>query len=684
MKILPGKAEGGGPQLLDLLLSGASSCVAVYAAGVSLASDPNAFFFALLVLVGTLVSVLMVLVVRRRTVLGLDTLGYLGAAVVALFAIEALNAVNPEPIFTGPLQTAGILCWMLALGSAFVWRDQTMLFQAVPAVALFGLVGCYDTFRASVIYFFAFLVFQATLMSRAHGRAMLRQAQLSGRDTGEMVEMRRGPWRWMAGPEWALASALTIVLISVVGAPLLRQSARGFSGLVRYTPPLPQSSQAGPTGAAMSTTRVGLGPRSLSDAPVLRVTLPEPLYLRSFIYGDYVNGAWNSRAPEDRLGDDRIARAAALERSKNRKEINFVIEPLALAGGAVPVPGEVIRTFGNRGSYSFNIGGSMSLHADAPYPPLQGLSKVYDGGERLTSTDTRIAELEPEYLQTNNTPREVAALAKQVTKNARTDYEAALAIKSAIESRARYNLDAGATPTGKDPVSYFLFESQEGYCDLFASSMTLMARSVGLPARYVVGYYPFEDTKDDHGRFIVRQKDAHAWCEIFFDSAGWVVFDATEGADFADGSGPGSSHSKSFWTSPWFTIPLGIIVFGTSALFLFVRAKSYRLFRRSPAFAQLLAKRQQLKLRGRIGKEYTRFEAELRSVIKRPRGFAETIGEYTASAREKLGPVGSLADDVSTTFAAVLYSAPNVDPKSPDQLRQQVNEFRAKRRRAGK
>ncbi|HTQ11826.1 MAG TPA: hypothetical protein VMI31_17320, partial [Fimbriimonadaceae bacterium] len=192
---------------LDLLLSGVSSSLAVYAAAASLASDKNATFFMWIVLVGTGVSSVVVWLAGDSKFILADTTAYTVAALTAIVGIATLNSLVPDPIYTGLLLWPGVLSWMLVLGSFTVWRDQTMLFQAVPSIALFGLVGCYDTFRASVVYFFIFLICEAILLSRAHGRAMLRQARSSGAEALEMSVMRRGPWRSMAGPEWALASA---------------------------------------------------------------------------------------------------------------------------------------------------------------------------------------------------------------------------------------------------------------------------------------------------------------------------------------------------------------------------------------------------------------------------------------------------------------------------------------------
>ncbi|MFI5387712.1 MAG: transglutaminase family protein, partial [Fimbriimonadales bacterium] len=567
-------------QPIDLILSGISSAVAVYAAGASLSSDKNAQFFVWVVLVGTLCSSLTVRLMGKTRLVYADAIAYTFAATIAAFGISSLNQVVPESIYSGMLLMPGVLSWMLALGSFAVWRDQTMLFQAVPAVALFGLVGCYDTFHDSVIYFFVFLICQAVLLARTHGRLMLRQARSSGVEALEMSVMRKGPWRWMAGPEWALGSALTIVLVSVIGAPILRESAKSFSGLVKYTPPVSPLVQASSSVAAAGGVRIGTGPNTLRDNPVLRVTIPEPMYLRASVYGRYEHGAWMH--PVHYVNQDSTV---PIELGKadidNPVRFAFRVEPIEIHNSIIPVPGEVLSLAGeSNGAFSRNNVGSFYPLVDPPFPPLEGQS-IASGKSTTEEADSRIVERQPEYGETDAIPDDVAALAQRVTRGSRTDFHKAMAIQNTIERIAKYNLKAEKTPEGEDPVSYFLFKSKEGYCDLFASAMTLMARSAGLPARYVTGYYPFSDNRDMDGRYMIRQRDAHAWCEILFKGRGWVVFDATEGAVQVDGGELGSANDRSFWQTGWFLILTGFIGGGGALYGFYVAIGRFRRYRAS-------------------------------------------------------------------------------------------------------
>ena len=92
--------------------------------------------------------------------------------------------------------------------------------------------------------------------------------------------------------------------------------------------------------------------------------------------------------------------------------------------------------------------------------------------------------------------------------------------------RTTYSIDAPLAPTGVDVVDHFLFVSRQGWCEQVASSLVVLARLDGIPARLATGFVP-GDRDPITGQFTVREKDAHAWAEIWFPEVGWVDFDPT-------------------------------------------------------------------------------------------------------------------------------------------------------------
>src|ERR1700722_15868826 len=133
------------------------------------------------------------------------------------------------------------------------------------------------------------------------------------------------------------------------------------------------------------------------------------------------------------------------------------------------------------------------------------------------------------YLQlpTEIDPR-IAALARSATQRVSTPYDKAATLESFLKTKYNYTLDLTGNP-GKDPLAHFLFETRAGHCEYFASSMTVMLRTLGIPAREVNGFLPGE-YNELGGDYIVRASDAHSWVEAYFPGSGWIVFDPTPDA----------------------------------------------------------------------------------------------------------------------------------------------------------
>jgi len=122
-------------------------------------------------------------------------------------------------------------------------------------------------------------------------------------------------------------------------------------------------------------------------------------------------------------------------------------------------------------------------------------------------------------------PERVRTLAADLTADAPSAYDQALALESYLRSYP-YTLDLPDPPESGDMVDYFLFDLQRGYCDYYATSMVIMARSVGLPARLAVGYATGSyDAETD--AYHVTLAEAHSWPEIYFSGFGWIPFEPT-------------------------------------------------------------------------------------------------------------------------------------------------------------
>ena len=125
--------------------------------------------------------------------------------------------------------------------------------------------------------------------------------------------------------------------------------------------------------------------------------------------------------------------------------------------------------------------------------------------------------------------------ALQSLPSARRDpLDEALALRNWVSQRCIYSLTPPPIPEDDDHVRVFLSDERRGYCDMFASSLAILCRTAGIPARLATGFAPGDPAGDG---FNLRSEDKHAWTEVYFPGTGWVALDATAGAT-TDGSVP--------------------------------------------------------------------------------------------------------------------------------------------------
>ncbi|HZU30902.1 MAG TPA: DUF3488 and transglutaminase-like domain-containing protein, partial [Candidatus Angelobacter sp.] len=191
--------------------------------------------------------------------------------------------------------------------------------------------------------------------------------------------------------------------------------------------------------------------------------------------------------------------------------------------------GSVFNTHPAEGSMGANdaetpqIIGTYYAEADTRNPERL----VRDSNSR--SYPSHIATL---YLQKPRLDPRIADLARQITATSTSNYARAKAIEHYLQNNFGYTLQLPGLRE-PDPLAHFLFERKKGHCEYFASSMTMMLRTLGIPARIVNGFRGGE-YNDLTGSYIVREKNAHSWVEVYFPEYGWVTFDPTPGGSTVD------------------------------------------------------------------------------------------------------------------------------------------------------
>ncbi|NLY80639.1 MAG: transglutaminase domain-containing protein [Lysinibacillus sp.] len=137
------------------------------------------------------------------------------------------------------------------------------------------------------------------------------------------------------------------------------------------------------------------------------------------------------------------------------------------------------------------------------------------------------------YLQLPDTlPQRVIDLAKEIVDGKENDYDKARAIESYFGLNGfRYETEGVPVPgVDQDYVDQFLFESKIGYCDNFSTSMVVLLRAVGIPARWVKGFTGGElVASGELNTYQITNNDAHSWVEAYIPKVGWVPFEPTIG-----------------------------------------------------------------------------------------------------------------------------------------------------------
>lgn len=150
----------------------------------------------------------------------------------------------------------------------------------------------------------------------------------------------------------------------------------------------------------------------------------------------------------------------------------------------------------------------------------------------------------------------VADLATEQTRGLTTDFERALALEAFFrgEGNFRYSTDIDPGHRAEDLADWLLDPAspayRTGYCEQFSTSMAVMARALDIPSRVVLGFTPGQLLDD--GRVVVRDRNAHAWVELWLPTQGWVRFDPTPRGD---GVNPSTTGELGFDVTPYLDIP---------------------------------------------------------------------------------------------------------------------------------
>jgi transglutaminase-like putative cysteine protease len=274
------------------------------------------------------------------------------------------------------------------------------------------------------------------------------------------------------------------------------------------------------TGLSETMSPGDISSLSMSGAVAFRVSFdsgvpaPRDRYWRGLVLTGFNGRTWSSREP----GISRYARDE-IEPRGGRVDYEVTLEPTR-----------------QQWLFTLDMPTEWSLGREAFMGPQQQLARATPIDQRMvynvrSFTDYRVGrELPSTYrrwyaeLPEDSNPA-TAQLAQRMRTAAGSDRAYVDAVLAMLREEAFY-YTLEPPPLGKDPVDRFLFETRRGFCEHYASAFAVLMRSVGIPARIVLGYQGGE-INPLGGHLTVRQSDAHAWTEVWLDDAGWVRVDPT-------------------------------------------------------------------------------------------------------------------------------------------------------------
>ena len=327
-------------------------------------------------------------------------------------------------------------------------------------------------------------------------------------------------------------------------------AALGVAGLLTATVPLGGLAPLAGTGGSGLGLATGVNPIiDLGDdlrrgAPVTVLTYrssdADGEYLKLVDLVDFSGRSWSPAEgesdPEATL--DRLPAAPGVAEATDRRAVTTEIDVGALRSPYLPVPVPATRIEGlgdewevvDESGVTVRSGTTGTQGLDytvesAPVDPTRDQVVASSAGD-----DTAMAD----YLSIDGVPQSVIALASEVTADAPNDFDAAVALQDFFrDGDFTYSeetpVDQGYDGSGLEAVQTFL-EVRSGYCVHFASSMAVMARTLGIPSRVAVGFLPGESTGfGAEAERRVSSDDLHTWPELYFEGLGWVPFEPTVG-----------------------------------------------------------------------------------------------------------------------------------------------------------
>ncbi|TQJ31340.1 DUF3488 and transglutaminase-like domain-containing protein [Microbacterium sp. SLBN-146] len=435
------------------------------------------------------------------------------------------TALDEITVGAAPLEATPALSFLIvaALGILTIVVDHVVLTARMPLLASVGILAVSLIPAIAVprgIDVMAFLLLAAALL-------FLLRAETRSREDAPA----RAAERSAGVPATAVGIAAIALVVTLVATPALPQ-------------PFARTG-TGPGGGPGIDASLQLGDDLRRPEPVevlrVRSSQTDAPYLRATTLSRFDGAVWlPDRVRTVPLDSEFGLGALGIAEDIRMVDTTTNVDVVDLASVWAPIPYPAVEVSGLDGRWAavpYNRtvvsqsgstqGQSYEVVASVPRPTLEQIRATQaDAADIFDDAKSLPAEV----------PSIVAELAAEVTAETTNDYDALIAMQRWFRGgEFRYSLDApvedGFDGTGAEAVAEFL-EVREGYCIHFASAFALMARTLGMPTRIVVGYLPGVATQERIGDQLVYSVSSsllHAWPEVYFQSVGWIGFEPTAG-----------------------------------------------------------------------------------------------------------------------------------------------------------
>lgn len=440
----------------------------------------------------------------------------------------------------------GFFFLFLLLLSLLLYEEVVEKGRALPFLLLsFVWVGVLDTFflydgslPAVKLFVYTFLILAIQALRK---NALFFSTGRSGRDLFR----------------WSILLLTLLVTFSSIGF-LAPKAAPSWPDPVSFLQTLKESSPGGAggmqvTGYSRDDSRLG-GGFMQNEAVAFTATVDGESYPAHYWRGEskdtYTGFGWENALPErkESIPDGTIGFQFFDPRQLPVKEVqeNVVLErqnsTLLFTSGQTTSVYPTAQLKGKRTSLGVILDlNTLAVTTNVPFRRYESISmlpvidekRLIEISDRLAKGEIPYPDFTKPYLSLpEGLPQRVKDLAAKVVGDQTNAYKKVKAIERFLRWGNIYRYETQDVPypaEGQDFVDQFLFETKRGYCDHFSTSMVVMLRSQGIPARWAKGYAFGQLQRNEQGKLevTVREKDAHSWVEVYFPEVGWIPFEAT-------------------------------------------------------------------------------------------------------------------------------------------------------------